>query len=183
MRDMARGHSRKNALNGKPANRRLSRFSVPLWLWFRHLHGMGLRPGIVAHATDHPGDLHSGSAACDFELVVLDLLSDVNPRVASDGGELVAEISVERLEPLGHSDDSFALAVEHQVAAIEVHHLRRLDGGVVERLVFRVEGVVDFEILDTAGDGARGCGCSRTEPIAASGRPSSADYGAGKLRR
>src|SRR6185369_17294122 len=63
----------------------------------------------------------------------------------ADHRELVAVVPVERAEPGGQLDHRLALRVGGDVAVVEVHHVRRLDEGVIEILVGRVERVVDLE--------------------------------------
>src|SRR5690606_41483273 len=62
-------------------------------------------------------------------------------RERAHDGELVAEVGVERLEPVRQHDGGVAVGVGGDVAAVDVEHLARLDGEMVEVTVLGVEGV------------------------------------------
>src|SRR6266478_3705067 len=56
--------------------------------------------GILAHSGHLPGYLHSRLASCDDEAAALNFLRDVEVRAGrADGGELVAKVLVQDLEP------------------------------------------------------------------------------------
>src|SRR5580658_2100098 len=112
---------------------------------------MRLRPSVVTDAGDLPGNLHACAAAGDLEVVILNFLRDINGRRTPDSGELITEIAIERFEPFGEIHNGFAFAIEHDVTAINVRHLGRLDGSVGEILAFRVEGIVNAEVLRGPG--------------------------------
>ena len=73
-------------------------------LGFASLHDQRMRLGIsvMTYAGYLPGDLHPRSATRDAELVVGDFPGDVQVRGrGADGRELIAEVGVEGLKPLG----------------------------------------------------------------------------------
>ena len=73
---------------------------------------------------------------------------------ATDDRQLVAEVAVERLEVRRQLDGREALAVGGDVAVVDVHHVRRLDEGVLQVLVRRIERVVDLERAAALGERA-----------------------------
>ena len=108
---------------------------------------MRVGEGVLANTGDQPRDLEPGRAAGDAEAVVVHLVSDVDGRGTADARQLVAEITIERFEPLRQLDDRLAAGVEYGDAIVDVLHVGALDGGVHEIFVRRIQRVIDFERL------------------------------------
>src|SRR6185295_13407002 len=86
---------------------------------------MGLGPSVLADAGDLPTHPEAWRAAADGELVVLHLAGDVQVGGrAADRRQLVAEIGIEGLEPLGKAHHRLAPAVAYGDAVVEVSPLR-----------------------------------------------------------
>ena len=71
-------------------------------------------------------------------------------RERANDGELISEIAVYGLEPIGKSDDGVAVFIRRYVAAVDVQYFGRLDRCVIEVFVFRIERMVDLEVLRTS---------------------------------
>src|SRR5262249_44584920 len=122
--------------------------ALALRLVFFDLERVFQQRGVRAHPCDLPGDFHPRLTAGDFEAVVGDLFGDVERRArGAYRRQRVTEISIQRLEPFRQSDDGFAFVVELDVAAVKVEDFGGFNGGMNEVLVFRVEGMIYFEIL------------------------------------
>ncbi len=69
-----------------------------------------LGEGILADAGHLPRDLSRGDLGLDHEAVALDAAHDpdARPGAVADHGELVAEVAVERLEPVRQLDRGVA---------------------------------------------------------------------------
>src|SRR5215467_16391014 len=113
---------------------------------------MGLGEGILADSGNLPGNVDVRLSGLDGELVVGNPPADDGLSELPKHGELIAEIGVDGLEPVGETNFSVALSVGSDVAAVYVHHFRRLDGGVIEVLIGRIERVIDLEVLGAGGD-------------------------------
>ena len=93
-----------------PSNVRLACVSVEFGMQvmalflagFVHLNGnsMGVRPRILPNAGNLLGDFHSAMIGTDDELVCRHFRADPRLCRLSDGCELVAEVAIERLEPV-----------------------------------------------------------------------------------
>src|SRR5262245_29859638 len=101
--------------------------------------------GVFSNAGQLPRNLHSGPAASNLEAVSIDLAGDINRREAADRGQLIAELAVERLEPIRQDYFGCALAIERDDAVVDVHHIGRFDDRVREVFVFGIERMVDLE--------------------------------------
>jgi hypothetical protein len=112
---------------------------VPLRLVLFHRDAMRVSPCVLTDAGDLPGNLYTRPAGFDGEAAVGYFRRDPGLRGLADGGELIAEIGVESVEPGGHGDDSRSAAVRNDVAVINVLHVGRFDERVVEIFVSRVE--------------------------------------------
>ena len=106
---------------------------------------MRVRPGVLARSRDLPRDFHARLAATDLELVVGHLVGDVDRSEASDAGQLIAKIAIQRAKPFGHRDDSLAASIEDRDAVVDVFHVGRFHEGVVEIFVRRIQRVIDLE--------------------------------------
>src|SRR6202020_881401 len=103
---------------------------------------------------DLPGNLHSRLASSDDEVVRGKLFRDVERSKSTDGRGVVAEVFVDRGEPGRKSDLGGTICIDDRVAGIEVQHLGRLDGRVIEVPVGRIQRVIDFKVLDGTIDRA-----------------------------
>jgi len=74
-----------------------------------------------------------------------DLTGHDGLRKLADHRQLVTEIAVESAEILGEHHRRIAVSVRDDVAAVDVHHVRRLDDRMVEVLVGRIQGMIDAE--------------------------------------
>src|SRR5262245_7666469 len=106
---------------------------------------MRVGPGILAYSGHLPRNLDAGRAGPDSEAVIADLCGNNGLRKLADDGELVAEVAIECLEPIRQSHDCIAIRVGSDIAVVNVHHVRRLDEGVVEVPVSGVEWMVYLE--------------------------------------
>src|SRR5204863_1387871 len=77
--------------------------------------------------------------------VLLDLPFDDRLGELAEDRELVAEVLVQRLEVGGKLDRGSPVAAGGDVAVVDVHHVGALDEGVAQRLVERIERMVDLE--------------------------------------
>jgi len=71
---------------------------------------MRVGEGVLANTGDQPRDLEPGRAAGDAEAVVVHLVSDVDGRGTADARQLVAEVAIQRFEPLRQLDDRLVQA-------------------------------------------------------------------------
>ena len=79
-------------------------------------------------------------------MIVGQLLGNVEVRSRrTDRRELIPGVAVQRAEPVGHADGGFAAFIQSGDAIVDIHHVRRFDGGVREVLVGRIERVVDLQ--------------------------------------
>src|SRR5579862_8846253 len=96
-------------------------------LWMAKFHGADVMPAqirrfvlfdrdpvsvvisIMANTSNLPGNFHAVRPAADLETVIGDFLGDIQiwPGRA-DGGQLIAELTVQRFEPVGESNDRFS---------------------------------------------------------------------------
>ena len=103
---------------------------------------MGVGPSVLTDARDLPGYLHAGFSAGNLELVIGHFLRNIHRREAADAGELVAEVTVERLELVGELDDRRTACIQRDYTVVDVHHVGRFDKGMREILIRRVHGMV-----------------------------------------
>ncbi len=116
---------------------------------------MGIGVNILADAGNLPGNFPARLATRNLEVVVRDFFGDVEVGTGSaDGRQLIAEVLIERLKPLGQFDDGFAFPIQCGVAVIDVHHVGRLDEGVVKVLVGGVQGIINLERTGVLGERA-----------------------------
>src|SRR5450432_3551190 len=86
-------------------------------------NAMGVGPCVLPDTGNLPRNFHAGFSACDLEAVALHSLCDVNWSKAIEARQLVAEVAVQRLKPLGQRDECLAVPVEGCVAVIDVLHV------------------------------------------------------------
>jgi hypothetical protein len=72
---------------------------------------VGFRPGVFADPCHLPRDLKPSVTTGDLEAIFIDLLRDIDRREAADTGELITELSVEPVEPLGELNLSLAALI------------------------------------------------------------------------
>src|SRR5215212_8958309 len=108
-----------------------------LGLLLLDLERIGCRPRVLARARYLPTDLHPLLAARYLEAVLRNLLGNVQVwRSPTNGGELVAKISIYSFEPLGQLYPGGAILIKLRNAVVDVLPLRGLDAGVHKVLVF-----------------------------------------------
>src|SRR5580704_2631954 len=120
-----------------------------------HPDAMRVGPGVLADAGDLPGNLHARLAGLDGETSICDFRRDPGLGGLANGGELIAEIRVQSLEPRRHRDDGCAAGIGDDSAVVNVFHVRRFDEGMVEILSRRVERMVDFERATGFGESSK----------------------------
>jgi hypothetical protein len=82
-----------------------------------------------------------------------DLLRDIKIRSGcADRGQLIAEIFVQRVKPLRHSHNGFAITIECRNTVVDVLHVWRFDERVIEVLVARIQRMVDLERSSLFGE-------------------------------
>lgn len=111
-------------------------------------------PGVLANTRHQPGDLHVGLASRDRKLIESDLARDIDRGIATQAGQLVAEIAIERSEPVRQGHDSLTIGIEDGHSIIDILHIWGLYKGVVQALVRRVERMIDQEAAATLREGA-----------------------------
>jgi hypothetical protein len=111
------------------------------------LHGdtVSVRERILTNTCYLPRHFQAGFATRNPEPVVLDLLGYIHGREGTDARELIVEVSVEGIEPVGHLHPGLAAGVEDHMAPVDVEHVGTFDEGVVKVPIGGVEGVVYFE--------------------------------------
>src|SRR5579871_110408 len=113
---------------------------------------MRLSIGVLALPGDLPADLHAGLATRDGESALIQLCGNVDRGEPADTGQLVGEVFVQSLEPVGDGDKGLAAGIQHDAAAIEIDHLIALHTGMDQIPVGRVQRVVYFEVFDPGKD-------------------------------
>src|SRR5262249_6710127 len=93
-----------------------------LVLFYRYAILVG--PAVLTNTSNLPRDLDVCRAGLDNKTIVLDLLRDDRLSKLAYDGELIAEVSVQCLEPIGKRDDGVAIAVRCDIAVVNVHHVR-----------------------------------------------------------
>jgi hypothetical protein len=99
-----------------------------------------------------PRDFHVRLVRLDRESLLGNLASHDGSRELADHGELIAEITVQRLKPIGELNHGIAVPVSDDIAVVDVHHVGRFDKRVIEVLVRRIEWVIDLERPTGLGD-------------------------------
>src|SRR5260370_2562774 len=154
-------HSRSEKFSLRPSScRHGGRFeqlrmqigSTLVALVFFYLNAVGVGVSIVPDAGHLPAHLHMWAVGPDGKAVVLDLARDDGLRELSDDGQLIAEVLVEGLEPVGQGHGGVAARVGGDVAVVDVHHVGGFDEGVRKIFVGRVEGMVNLERAAALGE-------------------------------
>src|ERR1700691_231526 len=110
-----------------------------------HRDAMRVGPGVLTDASHLPGHLHIrlvgsyGKAAFGY------FRRHDSLRKLPDDRQLIAEIRIERFEPIWHRHDGSVAGVGDDCAVVNVLHVRRFDEGVVEVFVGGIERMIDFE--------------------------------------
>src|SRR4030095_14553630 len=100
---------------------------------------------VFANAGQLPRHFHPGFAPRDLEPVPVHFLRDVNRSEAADAGQLIAELAVERFEPIWQRNHGGAVFAEGDDAVVDVHHIGRFDERVIQVFVFGIERMVNLE--------------------------------------
>src|SRR5215472_11171605 len=118
--------------------------SLLLWrLILFHLDAMRVRVSVMANASDLPGNFAARRPTSDLEPITCNFPCDVEVWLwPANRRQLITKISIQRLEVVGHCDPCRAARIERDHAVIDVHHVGRFDKGVVQVLIFRIEGMV-----------------------------------------
>src|SRR6516165_10750523 len=105
-------------------------------------------PRVAADSGDLPRDFQPRCAAADLKPAVRQFRRDMQVRRwTADGCELIAELTVQRLEPMRHAYSSTPSPVERDHAVVDVFHLVGLDRTVLQKLTRWIERVVDQEVV------------------------------------
>src|SRR5450432_1909748 len=108
-------------------------------------NAVSVGPCVLPDAGDLPGNFHVRLVSLDAEASIRHFSCDNGLRECTDDGELVAEIPVQSLEPVGHGHDGIALRVRSHIAVVDIHHVGGFDEGVIEILLRGIERMVDLE--------------------------------------
>ena len=104
------------------------------------------RPWILPDPGDLPRHRDSRLTGPDRELVVLaDLCCHDRLRELPDHRQLIAALVIKRAEIAGQHYDRLTVIVRGESAVVNVQPVGRLDEGMAQVLVLRVERVVDLE--------------------------------------
>src|SRR5262249_9650717 len=101
--------------------------------------------GVRAHASNQPRHFYIWGVGPDCEVIVLDLAGYNSLGELSQDGELISEVAVDCLEPIGQHYYGIASLISGDVAGIDIQDFGRFDSGVVEILVLGIERMIDFE--------------------------------------
>src|SRR5450755_5093347 len=88
----------------------------PLLDW----NAMGVGPCVLPDAGHLPGNLHVRFVGLDGELSIGDLIRDDGLCECADYGELVSEVAIQNLEPVGHSHHGVTLRIGGDLAVVDV---------------------------------------------------------------
>src|SRR5215471_5686134 len=80
-------------------------------------------------------------------MMVLDLRSDNRLGELPDDRELIPEVAVDCLEPIGQRDYGVARLIGGDITGIDVQDFGRFDSSMIEILVIGIERMVDSEVL------------------------------------
>ena len=69
----------------------------------------------------------------------------------ADRGELIAEVLVERLKPVGQHDFGAPLRIELRDTVVDVFHLVAFDAAVAQELIRRIKRMINFELQSPLG--------------------------------
>src|SRR5262245_51875959 len=87
------------------------------------LDAMRFGVSVFANACQLPRHFHPRFAARDLESVPVHFLRYVNRSEAADAGQLIAELAVERFEPIWQRNHGRAVFAEGNDAVVDVHHI------------------------------------------------------------
>src|SRR5579864_3539356 len=121
----------------------VSPFRGLLFHFYRNAVGLG--PRVVPDTGHLPGDFDLRFVGLDNELILVDLGCHDGLRKLADYRKLVAEVAVQRLEPVGQCDHGHTRRIGGDIAVVYIHHVRRLDKGMVEIFVLGVKRVIDLK--------------------------------------
>lgn len=119
---------------------------------FFYRDAMSLCVSVVANAGDLPRHFHIGFATGNLEAIVLYFLSDEERSKTADAGQLITEITIERLKIIRQADAGFASAVQGYNAIIDILHIGRFNEGMRQGFIFRIKRVVNFERTSRFGE-------------------------------
>src|SRR5579859_1007056 len=114
------------------------------WLLLLIRDAVSISPCILSYTSDLPGYFNAGLVRLDDKGVAGDLGGDNGLRKLADRCELVTEVAIKRLKVVRHRHDSLAVRVRCHVAIVDVLHVWRLDEGVRQVLILRIERMIDL---------------------------------------
>src|SRR5215213_914478 len=130
------------------ASLKTSRFAPPALMFILFCFEGALPHHFVrAHSGHLPRDFDVRRSGLDRKAVIANFVRDDCLRECADDRELVAEVAVQSLEPLRKSDYGLAVRARYHIAAVDVEDFGGFNRGVKEVLIFRVERVIDLEVL------------------------------------
>src|ERR1700722_299185 len=98
--------------------------TLPRFLLRLDLQWMRFGIGVLAYTADLPRDFRSRCSSGDLEMVIRDFLRDVKAGTRrSDRRQLIPEIAVDGLEPIGHLHIGLAPGIEPDIAGVDIEHL------------------------------------------------------------
>src|SRR5271163_3485482 len=112
-------------------------------------------PRVLPDAGYLPGDFDIRFVGLDGEGMVGNLRRNPSLRRLADASELIAEVAIERLKPVRQFDHCFAAGIGCDITVIDILHLRRFDGRVVEVFVGGIERVIYMHGSNGPNDTAR----------------------------
>ena len=104
--------------------------ALSLRFFFLHRTGKRLGRSILPDAGHLPRDLYIGLIGVDGKTVIFNLAGDSCVRMLADHRQLVTKVAVQSLKIIGQDYSRIALGIRGDVAVVDVHHVRRFDGGM-----------------------------------------------------
>jgi hypothetical protein len=109
------------------------------------LDTVGVCERIMANARHLPWHFSSADAPSNLELVTGDFVGDIRHECGTHRGELITEVSIQCLKPIGHADECLHGAIKHRDSVINILHVGRFHEGMGQILVLWIQRMVDPE--------------------------------------
>src|SRR5580704_16913810 len=120
-----------------------------------HGNAMRIGPSVLPRTGNLPRDFHIRLVGLYGELVGLNFGGHNRLRELSDRGQLIAEITIQRLKPSRQLDGRIACRIGGNCTVVHMLHVIGFHGGVVQVFVCGVQGIVDLGLpareLEIAG--------------------------------